>query len=68
MSPMPATPSAMEVNTIGTTVMNSMRRKICPAGNMMLSETKASHDWPAKKALHKPPVTAPSTRPSAILV
>ena len=43
MSPMPATPSVIEVKTIGTTVMNSMRRNIWPTGNMMLSETNASH-------------------------
>ena len=32
MSPMPATPTAIDVKTIGTTVMNSRRRKTCPTG------------------------------------
>ena len=34
MSPMFATPSAIDVTTIGTTVMNSIRRNICPIGTI----------------------------------
>jgi hypothetical protein len=48
--------------------MNNMRRKIWPAGNMMLFEINFSQGASAKKKLHMPPKRAPRTRPMPILV
>ena len=68
MSPIPATPSVIEVKTSGITVMSSMRRNTCPTGPATLSPVQRTHAAPGASVFAATPPAAPSTRPSTILV
>src|SRR5438552_8953267 len=68
MSPMPATPSAIEVKTSGITVISSMRRNTCPTGPATLSPIQRTQAASGASAFAVTPHTAPRTRPRTILV
>src|SRR2546422_4351360 len=82
MSPIPATPSVIDVNTSGITVMRSIRRNTWPTGPATLSLIQRTtgaaaagstciqriHHAPPASALANTPHAAPATSPTTILV
>ena len=68
MSPIPATPSVMEVKTSGITVMSSIRRNTCPTGPATLSPTQRTQAAPGASVFAAMPLAAPRTRPRTILL
>src|SRR3989441_10570848 len=81
MSPIPATPSVIDVNTSGITVMRSIRRNTWPTGPATLSLIQRTtgaaaagstciqriHHAPPASALANTPHAAPATSPTTIL-
>ena len=68
-SPSPATPNEMDAKTSGITIMNSIRRKICPTGPARYVLIHITVGWePPSVWLAVIPSTAPINSPRRIFV